>query len=78
MNHAPTHEGSTDASLAFSSAGMPPKLVEEFPEGHKEAAERHEDSEDSPDWTEPMLLEMCMKEDSRQDLRKSDGQTDDI
>jgi hypothetical protein len=50
---------------------MPPELVEEFPEGHKEAAERHEDSEDSTDWTEPMLLEMCMKENSRQDLRKS-------
>jgi hypothetical protein len=33
---------------------MPPELVEEFPEGHKEAAERHEDSEDSPDWTEPI------------------------
>lgn len=57
---------------------MPAELVEEFPAGHIEAAERHEDSEDSPDWTEPMLLEMRMKEDSRQDLRKSDGQTDDI
>ena len=53
---------------------MPAELVEEFPEGHKEAAERHEDSEDSPDWTEPMLLEMRMKEDSSQDLRKSDGE----
>ena len=57
---------------------MPAELVEEFPAGHKEAAERHEDSEDSPDWTEPMLLEMHMKENSCQDLRKSDGQTDDI
>ena len=64
--------------LPLSSTGMPTELVEEFPEGHKEAAERHEDSEDSPDWTEPMLLEMRMKENSRQDLRKSDGQTDDI
>jgi hypothetical protein len=27
------------ASLPSSSAGMPPELVEEFPEGHKEAAE---------------------------------------
>lgn len=62
------------ASLPSSSAGMPPELVEEFPEGHKEAAERHEDSEDSPDWTEPMFLEMRMKENSRQDLRKSDGE----
>ena len=42
------------ASLPSNSAGMPPELVEEFPEGHKEAAERHEDSEDSPDWTEPI------------------------
>ena len=57
---------------------MPAELVEEFPEGHKEAAERHEDSEDSPDWTEPMLLEMRMKENSLQDLRKSDGEADDI
>lgn len=54
---------------------MPPELVEEFPEGHNEAAERHEDSEDSPDWAEPMLLEMRMKENSCQDLRKSDGET---
>ena len=53
---------------------MPAELVEEFPEGDKEAAERHEDCEDSPDWTEPMLLEMRMKENSRQDLRKSDGE----
>ena len=52
---------------------MPPELVEELPAGHKEAAERHEDSEDSQDWTEPMLLEMRMKENSRQDLRKSYG-----
>ena len=66
MNHAPT----------LDSTGTQPE--EELPEGHKEAAEHHEDSEDPPDWTEPMLLEMCMKEDSRQDLRKSDGQTDDI
>jgi len=57
---------------------MPAELVEEFPEGQKEAAERHEDCKDSPDWTEPMLLKMCMKENSRQDLRKSDGQADDI
>ena len=60
--------------LPLSSTGMPAELVEEFPAGHKEAAERHEDCEDSPDWTEPMLLEMRMKENSRQDLRKSDGQ----
>jgi hypothetical protein len=61
------------ASLPLISTGMPAKLVEEFPEGHKEAAERHEDSEDSPDWTEPMFLEMRMKENSCQDLRKSYG-----
>ena len=61
------------ASLPLSSTGMPAELVEEFPERHKVASERHEDSEDSPDWTEPMLLEMRMKENSRQDLRKSWG-----
>jgi len=62
------------ASLTSSSAGMPPELVEEFPEGHKEAAEHHKDRGDPPDRTEPLLLEMGQKENSCQDLRKSDGE----
>ena len=57
---------------------MPPELVEEFPEGHKEAAEHHKDRGDPPDQTEPLLLEMGQKERPRYDLRKADSEADDI
>jgi hypothetical protein len=52
---------------------MPPELVEEFPEGQKEAPEHHKDRGDSPDRTETMLPEMDKKESPRHDLRKADG-----
>ena len=57
---------------------MPPEVVDEFPEGHKEAAEHHKDRGDPPDRTEPLLLEMGQKERPRHDLRKADGEADDI
>ena len=52
---------------------MPAELVEEFPEGHKEAAERHEDSEDSPDWTEPGIIPFLVQHRAFQGVAKCDG-----
>jgi hypothetical protein len=70
-NYLPTPHRVNFAS--FSSARMPPELVEEFPEGQKEAPEHHKDRGDSPDRTETMLPEMDKKESPRHDLRKADG-----
>jgi len=57
---------------------MPPELVEEFPEGHKEAPEYHKYRGDPPDRTETMLPEMGKLERPRHDQRKADGEADDI
>jgi hypothetical protein len=75
-NYLPTPHRVNFAS--FSSARMTAELVDEFPEGHKEAAEHHKDRGDPPDRTEPLLLEMGQKKRPRHDLRKADGEADDI